>query len=183
MKMLSSIYREGARDPSHPMHEELHAAEPDRQMKSSSLDTTHSMIVHSCDPEGDAGKTREKNKKLIHTATVQQYMEEREPHPLINRQAPDVSSTEQQLPRETRRTLAQLRARKSPMLRSYLHNIGREDSPTCPLCHAADHTTEHLFTCRRIQTTLTPIDLWIKPTEVASLLKEWQVALAEVDGA
>ena len=69
---------------------------------------------------------------------------------------PQVSSTEENLPRHTRGTLAQLRTNKSPFLLSYLHKIdaSTHPSPLCPLCRTHEHATQHLFSCPQIRTTL-----------------------------
>ena len=57
---------------------------------------------------------------------------------LIHQHAPKIS-----LPRETRRTLAQLRTNKTPILISYLHKVDEthHPSPLCPLCKTHPHTT------------------------------------------
>ena len=68
---------------------------------------------------------------------------------LIHQHAPKISPSELSLPRETRRTLAQLRTNKSPILISYLHKVDEthHPSPLCPLCKTHPHTTDHLFNC------------------------------------
>ena len=60
---------------------------------------------------------------------------------------PDIDPRETELPRSARCTLAQLRSGYSTKLRSYMSRIRRADSPSCPECNAADHTTAHLFQC------------------------------------
>src|SRR2546425_5236156 len=88
------------------------------------------------------------------------------------------------LPRKTRRILAQLRAGKSPVLTAYLHTIDSKSypSPICPLCKSHDHTTQHLFSCPIINTTLTARDLWDDPVAVAALLQQWDDALGAAGG-
>ena len=73
-----------------------------------------------------------------------------------------------------RRTLAQLRAQKSPLLQSYLHSIGAAEVPSCPLCREEDHTTSHLFDCQELRTELRPIDLWLRPVQTVGLVAEWR---------
>ena len=58
---------------------------------------------------------------------------------LINAPAPNINTSEQTLPRGTRRTLAQLRANKSPILLAYLHNIDPDSNPS-PLCNREEFT-------------------------------------------
>ena len=99
---------------------------------------------------------------------------------ILHTHTPQVSSTEENLPRHTRRTLAQLRTNKSPFLMSYLHKIdaSTHPSPLCPLCRTHEHTTQHLFSCPQIPTTLSALDLWRDPSGVAALLDDWREKLA-----
>ena len=55
---------------------------------------------------------------------------------------PHISSSEEILPRLTRRTLAQLRTNNSPFLKSYLQEVNTKShpSPLCPLCNTHTHT-------------------------------------------
>ena len=91
-----------------------------------------------------------------------------------------ISSSEERLPRLTRRTLAQLRTNKSPFLKSYLHKVDAKThpSPLCPLCNINTHDTHHLFNCTHIRTTLSPLDLWTDPAGVTALLARWTEKLA-----
>ena len=99
---------------------------------------------------------------------------------ILRTHPPQVSSTEENLPRHTRRTLAQLRTNKSSFLLSYLHKIdaSANPSPLCPLCRTHEHTTQYLFSCPQICTTLSTLDLWRDPSGVAALLDDWQEKLA-----
>src|SRR6267154_1553387 len=86
-----------------------------------------------------------------------------------------ISVNQKKLSRKTRRTLAQLRAGKSPVLMAYLNAIDPKSypSPACLLCNFQKHTTQHLFSCSKINTTLTIQDLWNNPVAVAALLQQW----------
>ena len=90
-------------------------------------------------------------------------------------QTPSVSPAELLLSRETRRTLAQLRTNKSPLLVSYLFSIGdpRHPSPLCPLCLMHDHTSSHLFECKSLPTSISSLDLWTNPDKVEPFLATW----------
>jgi len=44
-------------------------------------------------------------------------------------------------------TVAQLRTGHCPLLASYLHRIGRQQSPACPHCGGDDETAQHLLLC------------------------------------
>ena len=148
-------------------------------MKRTALDVKHVTAVHSCDTETEE-KTRQINKRIIHTQAVSEHLARQEVHPLLQTRPPRIHRTEQDLPRAKRRTLAQLRAQKCPMLQAYLHNINAADSPNCPLCQTQEHTTYHLFNCPQKPTDLTPQDLWLNPVSAAALVDDWQEALALV---
>ena len=154
MHLITSQYRESCMDPRHPQHAAAIAPDPDRRMKVAAFDTTHVTLAYGCANEGEEEKERRKNKGRLHTAIVSKHLAETPIHPLINSKPPDVHKTEESLSREIRRTLAQLRAEKSPLLKDYLHNIGAEEDPNCPLCGQERHTTAHLFRCTQIPTDL-----------------------------
>ena len=75
------------------------------------------------------------NMRDIHTSIVSQHFAARDNNTILRSHPPQVSSTEENLPRHTRHTLAQLRTNKSPFLLSYLHKIdaSTHPSPLCPL--------------------------------------------------
>ena len=103
------------------------------------------------------------------------YLSQRPPNKVLQDQTPSVSPAELLLSRETRRTLAQLRTNKSPLLVSYLFSIGdpRHPSPLCPLCLMHDHTSSHLFECKSLPTSLSSLDLWTNPDKVEPFLATW----------
>ena len=115
----------------------------------------------------------------IHTSIVSQHLAARD-NKILRTHPPQVRSTEENLPRHTRRTLAQLRTNKSPFLLLYLHKIDASTHPLplSPLCRTHEHTTQHLFSCPQIRTTLSALDLWRDPSGVATLLDDWQEELA-----
>ena len=98
----------------------------------------------------------------IHTSIVSRHLATRGNNKILRTPPPHTSSSEEILPRLTRRTLAQLRTNKSPFLKSYLHKVDAKThpSPLCPLCNIHTHDTHHLFNCTHIRTTLPPLDLW-----------------------
>ena len=147
-------------------------------MKRTALNTNYSVTVQSCDRENKTDEDRKKNKKYIHTAIVEQHLSAQPMHPLLHRRSPEICKTERQLSRATRRTLAQLRAQKCPLLKSYLFSIRAAEDPSCPLCGLGEHNTAHLFDCRQLPTELTPEDLWCQPAKVAELINGWETALA-----
>ena len=106
---------------------------------------------------------------------VSNYLSQRPPNKVLQDQTPSDSPAELLLSRETRRTLAQLRTNKSPLLVSYLFSIGdpRHPSPLCPLCLMHDHTFSHLFECKSLPTSLSSLDLWTNPDKVEPFLATW----------
>ena len=120
------------------------------------------------------------NMRDIHTTIVSQHLAARDNNKILRTHPPQVSNTEENLPRHTRHTLAQLRTNKSPFLLSYLHKIdaSTHPSPLCPLCRTHEHTPQHLFSCPQIHTTLSALDLWRDPSGIAALLDDWREKLA-----
>ena len=120
------------------------------------------------------------NMRHIHTSIVSRHLATRGNNKILRTPPPHTSSSEEILPRLTRRTLAQLRTNKSPFLKSYLHKADAKThpSPICPLCNIHTHDTHHLFNCTHIRTTLSPLDLWTDPAGVTALLTRWTEKLA-----
>ena len=129
----------------------------------------------------------------LHTSIVSQHLAARDnikilrPHPLQETMSKYCAHTHcksavlkiANLPRHTRCTLAQPRTNQSPFLLSYLHKIDASTHPVplCPLCRIHEHTTQHLFSCSQIRTTLSALDLWRDPSGVAALLDNWREKL------
>ena len=108
----------------------------------------------------------------IHTSIVSWYLSTRSNNKILRTPPPHIRSSEEIVPRLTRRTLAQPRTNKSPFLKSYLHKFDDKShpSPLCPLCNTHTHDTHHLFNCSHIRTTLSPLDLWTDPAGLTALL-------------
>ena len=103
------------------------------------------------------------NLKTIYTYSKKQQTVFIAPPPLIH-------NSEQALPHNTLRTLAQLRAIKSPFLHSYLDKINHI-TYTTPIHDI--HDTFHIFTCPEVPTTLALEYLWSDPSGVSQLLGRW----------
>ena len=101
------------------------------------------------------------NMRHIHTSIVSRHLATIGNTKILRTPPPHTSSSEERLSRLTPRTLAQLRTKKSPFLKSYLHKVDAKThpSPLCPLCNIHTHDTHHLFNCTHIRTTLSPLDL------------------------
>ena len=91
----------------------------------------------------------------IHTSNVSRHLASRVNDKTRRTPPPHISSSDERLPRLTRRTLAQLRTNKSTFLKSYLHKVDAKShpSPLCPRCNTHTHDTHHLFNCTHIRTT------------------------------
>ena len=137
------------------------------------------ITLHTAHHNTDYSAYKTQDKKTIHTHVVQNHIRTIPNNSIINRPPPEIDKSEEELPRKTRRQLAQLRANNSPILLSYLNHIDpiTHPSPSCPLCRVAEHNTSHLFNCPNIPTDLDPESLWSNPAEVAILLDQWTAAL------
>ena len=112
----------------------------------------------------------ETNLHHIHTSIVSRHLATRGNNKILRTPPPDISSSEEILPRITHHTLAQLRTNKSPFLKSYLHKVNAKThpSPLCPLCNIHTHTIPSTAP------TYTPLNLWADPAEVMELLVRWR---------
>lgn len=111
-----------------------------------------------------------RNLKQLHTAAVRSYNTSKAVNPILGERAPDIDRSERDLPRKTRVQLAQLRSGHSIFLNSYKRDIGLTADASCPDCHIADHTTNHLFNCSNRPTNLNVKSLWNKPLDAARFL-------------
>ena len=120
------------------------------------------------------------NMRHIHTYIVSKHLATCGNNTILRTPTPHISSSEEILPRLTRRTLSQLRTNKSPFLKSYLHKVDAEShpSPLCSHCNTHTHDTHHLFNCTHIRTTLSLLGLWTNPAGVTALLAIWTEKLA-----
>ena len=115
----------------------------------------------------------------IHTSIVSRHLATRGNNKILRTPSPHISSSEEIIPRLSRRTLAQLRTNRSPFLKSYLHKVDAKThaSPLSHLCNTHTHDTHHLFNCTHIRTTLSPPDLWTDPAGGTALLSRWKKKL------
>ena len=73
------------------------------------------------------------NMRHIHTYIVSRHLATRGNNKILRTPPPHIISSEEILPRLTRRTLAQLRTNKSPFLKVYLYKVYDKTHPS-PLC-------------------------------------------------
>ena len=136
-----------------PIHEhlELHAS----QYKQKTQHPSHPLHPHTITTTDI--KT---NMRHIHTSIVSIHLVTRGNNEILRTPPPHINSSEEILPRLTRRTLAQLRTNVSPFLKSYLHKV----APNHIHLHyypSVTHDTHYLFNFTHICTTLSPLDLWL----------------------
>ena len=186
IKLHASQLRQKALLPIHPLHNLTNQAKGPRKMKQTIFENWNGKTINISNNENIpiTADSISQNLKEIHTMTVKECLLTYKPNPIIALPAPDINQSEQTLPRKTRRILAQLRTNKSPILKTYLHSIDPKNhpSPICPLCNSQDHNTQHLFSCPKINTSLTTLDLWDDPVAVATLLQQWDDALGAAGG-
>ena len=175
LRLHASQLRQKAKLPMHPLHELVKQANCPRRMKPTIFDKWSGKTININDTTSPTPDTISSTLKTIHTRAVKECLGSYRPNSVLSQPAPDISKSEETLSRKTRRTLAQLRAGKSPVLMAYLNAIDPKSypSPACPLCNFQKHTTQHLFSCPKINTTLTIQDLWNNPVAVAALLQQW----------
>ena len=166
------VYQQARRiqdDPSHVNHNLfIHAPAPKRRlMKQTLSDKTVPYLM-----DLDSRLQKRATPGDIHTDVVTSTRHSYGVSVILGGYPPPVHSSEASLPRKTRCTLAQLRSGYSPYLATFLHKINplSTPSPVCPTCHAADHTTNHLFVCRSKPTHLDVSSLWLRPREAAEFL-------------
>lgn len=177
LKLHASQLRQQALHPEHPLHTLTTQNTNHRHKKQTIFDNNNNYTFNlDTPPNQTTSDTITGNLKLIHTHIVTEYINTLTPNKILNRIAPDISEAEKNLPHSTRRTLAQLRTNKSPLLQSYLHKIAPETHPTpqCPLCSNQTHDTPHLFNCPAVQTSLVPADLWANPEGAGELVARWR---------
>ena len=175
LKLHSSQLRQKSQHPTHPLHKFTVLTENERHKKQTIFDNNNNYTVNiNMKSDLICEDLIQSNLKLIHSRIVSNHLSQR-PNKVLQDQTPSVSPAELLLSRETRRTLAQLRTNKSPLLVSYLFSIGdpRHPSPLCPLCLMHDHTSSHLFECKSLPTSLSSLDLWTNPDKVEPFLATW----------
>ena len=143
LQLHASQIRQKAQHPTHPLHKlTIHPHTPrlKKQTTFNNINYTTNIDTH---PDTVTQQQISANSTQIHTSIVQTHLMQRNHNKLIHQHAPKISPSELSLPRETRRTLAQLRTNKSPILISYLHKVDEthHPSPLCSLCKTQPQTT------------------------------------------
>ena len=180
LQLHASQYKQKTQHPLHPLHKHTTYFNTPRLKKPTIFNNGRYTTNIPTDPHTVTTTDTKTNMRHIHTSIVSRHLATRGNNKILRTPPPHISSSEERLPRLTRRTLAQLRTNKSPFLKSYLHKVDAKThpSPLCPLCNINTHDTHHLFNCTHIRTTLSPLDLWTDPAGVTALLARWTEKLA-----
>ena len=179
LQLHASQYKQKTQHPSHPLHKHTTYFNIPRLkntiFNNGCYTTNIPTVTHTV-----TTTYIKTNMRLIHASIVSRHLATGGNNKILRTPPPHISSSEERLPRLTRRTLAQLRTNKSPFLKSYLHKVDAKThpSPLCPLCNIHTHNTHHLFNCTHICTTLSPLDLRTDPAGVTALLARWTEKLA-----
>ena len=183
LQLHSSLLRQRSHLDSHPLfpYTDPHRYDNKRYLRPTifhNKDYTYNIPLDTNLPISDTIKS---NCQEIHSTIVQGYLSNRQPNFILGEPPPNIDKSEMSLPRQTRRTLAQLRTGRSSSLLTYLNKINPTKYPSslCPACNIHPHDTHHLFTCTTFPTQLTPKDLWSRPVEVAALLASWSSVLPQ----
>jgi hypothetical protein len=107
---------------------------------------------------------------IIHSDAVKLAKSQQSVNPLLGRIPPPVSASEQRLTRPFRTVLRRLRSTHCSLLMSYKFKIKAATDDLCPQCQSASQSVLHLFQCPAFPTSLTPIDLWSHPVDIARYL-------------
>ena len=136
-------------------------------LQSRFLPDVHNLLVNGVTPPNDYKQIISE----LHSSAVSSHLSNAPPNKILLSAPPEIDETESRLPRHYRTTLSQLRSGYCSRLNDYRHRINLATTDLCPECEEAPHTVQHLFGCQQHPTSLTPLDLWRRPVEVAALLR------------
>ena len=147
--------------PSHPLHKRTTYFNTPR-LKNTIFNNGCYTTNIPTDPHTITTTDIKTNVRHIHTSIDSRHPATRGNNKILRTPPPHISSSEEILPRLSRRIIALLRTNKCPFLKSYLHKVDAKShpSPLFPLCNTHTHDTHHLFNCTHIRTTLSPLDFW-----------------------
>ena len=156
LQLHTSQYKQKTQHPSHPLHKHTTYFNTPRLKKPTIFNNGRYTTNIPTDPHTVTTTDIKTNMRHIHTSIVSRHLATRGYYKILRSPPSHISSSEEILPRLTRRTLTQLRTNKSPFLKSYFHKVNAKThpSPLCPLCNTHIHNTHHLVNCTHIHTTL-----------------------------
>ena len=153
LQLHASQYKQKTQQQSHPIHKHTTYFNTPRLKKTIFNNGRYAKNIPT-DPHTGTTTDIKTNMRHIHTSIVSKHLATRGNNKILRTPPPHTSSSEERLPRITRRTLAQHRTNKSPFLKLYLHKVNAKThpSPLCPLCNIHTHHTHQLFNCTHIVT-------------------------------
>ena len=148
LQLHASKYKQKTQHPSHPLHKQHSKAKKNTIFNNGRYTTNI-----PTDPHTVTTTYIKTNMRHMHTSIVSRHLATRGNNKILRTPPPHISSSEERLPRLTRRTLAQLRTNKS-----YLHKVDAKThpSPLCPLCNIHIHNTHHLNCTHNTHHIVTP---------------------------
>ena len=160
-ELLSAQYMAKCLEPGNVCHSITKRATPERQMKETLYtrhrDTVEPMMVK---------QYRKATLQALHTDSVDKAVKCHERNVVFDGRPPPISSTEKELTRKKRSTLAHLRSGHCRLLGYYKSRIKKDASlNVCADCGTTPHDVKHLFVCPGHLTTMIPSDLWSRPTD------------------
>ena len=174
LQLHASQYKQKTQHPAHPLHK--HTTYFNTPRLKNYFNIGHYTTNFPQTPHSHYNRHKN-NMHHMHTFI---YLATRGNNKILPTPPPHISSSEEILPRLTRRSFAQLRTNKSPFLKSYLHKVEAKShpSPLFPLCYTHTQDTHHLFNFTHIRNTWSPMDLWTDSVGVMDLLARWRDKLA-----
>ena len=170
LQLLAAQFLASTLRPTHPLHSIITSPAGPRDMKGTLLsvfrDDVSPYLTNGVIPTPNYNDV----KNRLHANYVRRAIDSRLNRNILSRATPPVNSSDRRLPRAHRSALAQLRSGHCSALNAYLARVGRADSPACPQCGADEHSPLHLFSCPSHPTDLRPIDLWLRPSRVATFI-------------
>ena len=161
-ELLSAQYLARCLEPGNVCHPITTRAAPERRMKET-LYTKHRNTVEPMMVKND----RKATLQALHTDAVDKAVRSQERNVVLDGRPPPISSSEKELYRRERSTLAQLRSGHCRLLGSYKSRIKKDASlNVCSDCGTSPHDVTHLFICPAHPTTMIPSDLWNRPTDI-----------------
>ena len=108
--------------------------------------------------------------KSIHTVDVRSAINNCSINSITANSPPPIDGLEQELPRKTRATHAQLRSGWCHITNHYMSRINPEIQDIGPNCGISPHDVHHLFKCPRNPITLEITSLWTNLREAVTFI-------------
>ena len=123
LQLHATQYKQKTQHPSHPLHKHTTYFNTPRLKKPTIFNNGRYTTNIPTYPHTVTTTDIKTNVRHIHTSIVSRHLATRGNNKILRTPSPHNSSSEERLPRLTRRTLANLRTNKSPFLKSYLQKV------------------------------------------------------------